>query len=46
LDVLQSQVDLTTARLNQVQAFYSYNVAVATIRRATGVADVYYAPSP
>jgi len=39
LDVLTSQVDLTTARLNQVQAYYSYNVAVATTRRAMGLAD-------
>ena len=39
LDVLTSQVDLTTARLNQVQAYYSYNVAVATTRKAMGLAD-------
>ena len=39
LDVLTSQVDLTTARLNQVQAYYSYNVAVATTRRAMGLTD-------
>ncbi|MBI2814756.1 MAG: TolC family protein [Opitutae bacterium] len=39
LDVLTSQVDLTTARLNQLQAFYSYNVAVANVRRAMGLAD-------
>ena len=39
LDVLQSQVDLTTARTNQIQAYYSYNVAVATLRKATGQAD-------
>jgi outer membrane protein len=39
LDVLTSQVDLTTARINQLQAYYSYNVAVAAVRRAMGLAD-------
>jgi outer membrane protein TolC len=39
LDVLTSQVDLTTARLNQLQAYYTYNVAVANTRRAMGLAD-------
>lgn len=39
LDVLTSQVDLTTARLNQLQAYYSYNIAVATTRNAMGLAD-------
>ena len=39
LDVLTSQVDLTTARLNQVQAYYSYNIAVATTRKAMGLTD-------
>ncbi len=39
LDVLTSQVDLTTARLNQLQAYYSYNVAVAATRRAMGLPD-------
>jgi outer membrane protein TolC len=39
LDVLTSQVDLTTARLNQLQAFYSYNVAAAQVRRAMGLPD-------
>ncbi|HWA28798.1 MAG TPA: TolC family protein [Lacunisphaera sp.] len=39
LDVLTSQVDLTTARLNQLQAYYSYNVAVAAMRNAMGLAD-------
>ncbi|MES1168284.1 MAG: TolC family protein, partial [Oleiharenicola lentus] len=39
LDVLTSQVDLTTARLNQLQAFYSYNVSVAVARRAMGLSD-------
>ena len=42
LDVLTSQVDLTTARLNQVQAYYSYNVAVASVRNAMGLADEMY----
>jgi outer membrane protein TolC len=39
LDVLQAQVDLTTARTNQIQAFYTYNVAVAQLRKAMGLAD-------
>jgi outer membrane protein TolC len=39
LDVLTSQVDLTTARLNQLQAYYSYNVSVANVRRAMGQSD-------
>ena len=39
LDVLTSQVDLTTARLNQLQAYYSYNVSVAATRRAMGLSD-------
>jgi outer membrane protein len=39
LDVLQVQVDLTTARTNQIQAYYNYNVAVAELRRAMGQSD-------
>jgi len=39
LDVLQAQVDLTTARTNQLQAYYSYNIAVATLREAMGQTD-------
>lgn len=39
LDVLQAQVELTTARTNQIQAYYAYNVAVASLRKATGQAD-------
>ncbi len=39
LDVLTSQVELTTAKLNQLQAYYSYNVAVAQARRAMGQTD-------
>lgn len=39
LDVLQAQVDLTTARTNQIQAFYAYNIAVASLRKAMGLAD-------
>ena len=39
LDVLQSQVDLTTARTNQIQAYYNYNVALARVRKAIGLAD-------
>lgn len=39
LDVLAAQVDLTTARTNQIQAYYGYNVAVASLRKAMGLAD-------
>jgi len=39
LEVLSSQVDLTTARTNQIQAYYAYNVAVAALRKATGLTD-------
>ena len=39
LDVLQAQNELTTARLNQLQAYYSYNVSVASARRAIGLSD-------
>ncbi|MBA3849431.1 MAG: TolC family protein [Opitutus sp.] len=39
LDVLQARTDLTTARLNQLQAYYSFNVANANLRRATGLPD-------
>lgn len=39
LDVLAAQVDLTTARTNQIQAYYGYNVAVAALRKAMGQAD-------
>jgi outer membrane protein TolC len=39
LDVLSAQVELTTARTNQIQAFYQYNVAVAALRKAMGQGD-------
>ncbi len=39
LDVLTSQVALTQARLNQLQAFYNYHVALASLRQAIGLAD-------
>lgn len=41
LDVLTSQVELTRARLNQLQAFYRYHVALAAMRTAMGEADSY-----
>jgi len=41
LDVLTSQVELTRARLNQLQAYYRYQVAVAALRKAMGEADPY-----
>ncbi len=43
LDVLQAQVALTQARDNQLQANYSYNVALANLRRALGEPDTYLA---
>ncbi|MFA5262393.1 MAG: TolC family protein [Opitutaceae bacterium] len=43
LDVLQAQVELTTARTNQIQAYYTYNVAVAALRKAMGMADEFVA---
>jgi outer membrane protein TolC len=39
LDVLTSQVALTEARLNQLQAYYGYHVALASMRQAIGQAD-------
>jgi outer membrane protein TolC len=39
LDVLTSQVSLTAARLNQLQAYYGYHVALATMRQSIGLAD-------
>jgi len=42
LDTLQSQVDLTTARTNQAQAYYNFNVAVARLRKAAGLSDPFY----
>jgi outer membrane protein len=39
LDVLTSQVSLTQARTNQVQAVYTYLVASATLRKAMGLGD-------
>lgn len=39
LDVLTAQTDLTTARLNQLQAFYSHTIAVARVRKALGFTD-------
>lgn len=39
LDVLTAQVDLTQARTNLLQAYYNYNIALANVRTATGLAD-------
>lgn len=44
LDVLRAQVELTTARTNQVRAGYDYSVSVAQLRRAIGSAEVDYGP--
>ncbi|MBP9900975.1 MAG: TolC family protein [Candidatus Didemnitutus sp.] len=42
LDLLQSQVALTTARTNQLRAYYSHNVALARLRTAMGLSEVDY----
>lgn len=39
LDVLTSQVALTQARTNQLQANYNYLVSLATLRKAMGLED-------
>lgn len=39
LDVLTSQVALTEARLNQLRAYHSYNVAIAAFRKSCGQTD-------
>lgn len=39
LDVLESRNAVTESRLNQLQANYAYNVAVAAMRRAIGESD-------
>ena len=41
LDVQQAQVDLTQARTNEVQANYTYLVAIASLRQAMGLSDSY-----
>lgn len=41
LDVLQSQVDLTQARTNEVEALYNHTVALASMRKAMGIADTF-----
>jgi outer membrane protein len=40
LDVLQARVALTAARTNQLFANYSFNVALASLRRAMGLESV------
>ena len=39
LDILQTRVALTQARTNQLEANYSYSVAIAKLRQAMGQAD-------
>jgi outer membrane protein TolC len=41
LDVLESQVALTEARTNEIEALYNHTVALASLRKAMGVADAY-----
>ncbi len=43
LDVLQTNVELTTARTNQIQAYYAFNVALAQLRAAMGLPDEFIA---
>jgi outer membrane protein TolC len=42
LDLLQSQVALTTARTNQVRAYYGHNVALARLHKAMGLSGIDY----
>ena len=39
LDVLQSQVALTEARTNELQALYNHTIALASLRRAIGLGE-------
>jgi len=41
LDVLQAQVALTDALTNEVEALYNHTVALASLRKAMGVADAF-----
>ncbi len=41
LDVLTSQVSLTQARTNVLQASYNYTVALASMRKAVGLGDAF-----
>jgi outer membrane protein len=41
LDVLSAQTALTEARANEAQALYDYNVAIASLERATGSTATY-----
>lgn len=43
LDLLQSQVALTTARTNQLQAIFSHSIAVASLRKAMGRSGIEFA---
>lgn len=42
LDVMQAQVELTSARTSQLRAFHGHNVAVARLKKAMGFAEVEY----
>ncbi|MCS6771470.1 MAG: efflux RND transporter permease subunit [Kiritimatiellae bacterium] len=46
LDVLQSQQALTQARDNEVQALFSYNVALARLKKAAGIISQASEPAP
>jgi outer membrane protein len=41
LDVLQAQVAFTDASTNEVEALYNHTVALASLRKAMGVADAF-----
>lgn len=45
LDVLQAQVAFTDASTNEVEALYNHTIALASLRKAMGVADA-FAPKP
>jgi len=40
LDVLTSQVELTSARMNQLQAHYAYSIALAAMHKAIGATNI------
>lgn len=42
LELLQSQVALTTARTNQLRAYYGHNVALARLHKAMGLSGIDY----
>jgi len=45
LDLLQSQLALTTARTNQLRAYYGHNVALARLHKAIGLSGIDFGES-